>query len=388
GVPIIGRLNGEIDLSQINLNNVERIEIVEGPLSVNFGTDALAGTINIIMKKNQRRTWSAGMGAYYESNGQYNLSANAGFKKKDVLVQASAGRNYFDGWTLGDRSFAYKKEMLADSQRVQSWKPKEQYFGHLHLGKTFKGFQFSLTGDAFQESILNRGLPTYSQTANDDIYLTDRLSSALNVRGNISPYFTANLLVAYNYFERRKNTYVKDLTTLEENLRDDQDVQDTTVFSTWMSRGTITQVKPNAKLHYEIGYDLNFESSRARRIKNQVQSIGDYALFATAEYSPISQLTFRPGLRLMHNTRYKAPLIPSLNLRYHAPLSVGEDASSITLRASYARGFRAPTLKDLFFDFVDFNHNIVGNENLKAEYSHNFIVNGVWQKVVNQKIFK
>ncbi|MBL7890439.1 MAG: TonB-dependent receptor plug domain-containing protein, partial [Bacteroidia bacterium] len=38
GVPLTGRLNGNIDLSQINMNNVERIEIVEGPLSVNFGT--------------------------------------------------------------------------------------------------------------------------------------------------------------------------------------------------------------------------------------------------------------------------------------------------------------------------------------------------------------
>jgi len=41
GVPVIGRLNGNVDLSQINLNQVERVEIVEGPLSVYYGTDAL-----------------------------------------------------------------------------------------------------------------------------------------------------------------------------------------------------------------------------------------------------------------------------------------------------------------------------------------------------------
>ena len=51
GIPVIGRLNGSIDVSQINLNDIERIEIVEGPLSVNYGTDALAGTINLITKK-------------------------------------------------------------------------------------------------------------------------------------------------------------------------------------------------------------------------------------------------------------------------------------------------------------------------------------------------
>ena len=50
GVPVIGRQNGNVDISQINLNDVERIEIIEGPLSVNYGTNALAGTINIITK--------------------------------------------------------------------------------------------------------------------------------------------------------------------------------------------------------------------------------------------------------------------------------------------------------------------------------------------------
>lgn len=52
GVPVIGRLNGTVDLDQINIQNIEKIEIIEGPLSVNYGSDALAGTINIITKKN------------------------------------------------------------------------------------------------------------------------------------------------------------------------------------------------------------------------------------------------------------------------------------------------------------------------------------------------
>ena len=51
GVPVIGRLGGNIDLSQINLNDIERIEIIEGPLSVEYGSNALAGTINLITKK-------------------------------------------------------------------------------------------------------------------------------------------------------------------------------------------------------------------------------------------------------------------------------------------------------------------------------------------------
>ena len=72
GKPMIGRLNGNIDLSQVNLMNVKRIEIVEGPLSVNYGSDALGGTINIITKKSN--DISPAFESYYETIGKYNNS--------------------------------------------------------------------------------------------------------------------------------------------------------------------------------------------------------------------------------------------------------------------------------------------------------------------------
>ena len=75
------RINGNIDISQINMNNVDHIEIVEGPLSVNYGTDALAGTINIITKKSQKETFSVSSNNYYESTGQYNFSGRIGYRK-------------------------------------------------------------------------------------------------------------------------------------------------------------------------------------------------------------------------------------------------------------------------------------------------------------------
>jgi outer membrane receptor for ferrienterochelin and colicins len=43
----------------------------------------------------------------------------------------------------------------------------------------------------------------------------------------------------------------------------------------------------------------------------------------------------------------------------------------MALRVSYAKGFRAPSLKELYLDFVDLNHNIHGNEDLQAETSQN-----------------
>ncbi|MDZ7846145.1 MAG: TonB-dependent receptor plug domain-containing protein [Owenweeksia sp.] len=71
GVPVIGRLDGNIDISQINLSNIERVEIVEGPMSVQDGTDAVAGTINLITKKDfTAEIKGQPVNAYYETAGR------------------------------------------------------------------------------------------------------------------------------------------------------------------------------------------------------------------------------------------------------------------------------------------------------------------------------
>ena len=58
-------------------------------------------------------------------------------------------------------------------------------------------------------------------------------------------------------------------------------------------------------------------------------------------------------------------MIPSINSKFVI-------SRNLDLRLAYAYGFRAPALRELYFNFVDVNHNIVGNPNLKAEYSNSF----------------
>ena len=76
GVPVVGRLNGNIDLTQLNLNNIERIEIVEGPLAVNYGSNALAGTINLITKTAKTNETAASAEFFTESIGHFNFSGS------------------------------------------------------------------------------------------------------------------------------------------------------------------------------------------------------------------------------------------------------------------------------------------------------------------------
>ncbi|MEX0967103.1 MAG: TonB-dependent receptor [Bacteroidia bacterium] len=382
GVPITGRLNGNIDLSQINLNNVERIEIVEGPLSVNYGTDALAGTINIITKKGSRSGLSAGANTYYETAGQYNADARIGWSKTNYGFDFSGGRNYFDGWSPNDPQLQFPEKRLADSSRVREWNPKEQHFVQGRFRYKLKKFSFSPFGDIFTETITNRGAPRkpYRETAFDDYYNTRRANGGLQLSGKIGRHKNINVLASHNNFRRIKNTYFKDLTNLEQELSPNPDDQDTSQFINWMSRGSFTTSADSVKVNFEAGYDLNLETARGKRTGREKQEMLDAALFASAEYRPIEPLTFRPGLRYAYNSTYNAPLVPSINVRYKWRKS--------TFRASYARGFRAPSLKELYFEFVDVNHNILGNAALNAEESDNLQLNIVWQQVKGQRILK
>jgi outer membrane receptor for ferrienterochelin and colicins len=375
GVPIIGRMNGNIDLSQINLNNTDHLEIIEGPLSVNYGTDALAGTINIITKKTQKNTFSISSNNYYESTGQFNTTGRIGFTKNKYTLAVSGGRNYFDGWRQTDNPFSYEFQPKADSTRFKDWKAKEQFFGTLLLSKSLNinklnnsSLKLAYTGDVFYEQITNKGMPLlpYFETAFDDYYSTYRINNSLTLGGKLSEKYFTNIIASYNYFKRIKNTYYTDLTTINQTMTNNSGDQDTSVFSTFMSRGNISQTKTSTKLNIETGYDINYESATGLRIKDQKQEIGDYALFGTAEYTPNIRLTVKPGIRFIYNTSYTAPVVPSVNVKYKI-------TPTGTLRFSYARGFRSPSLKELYFYFVDINHNIQGNTALVAETSNNFI---------------
>lgn len=369
GVPMIGRLNGSIDLSQINMNNVERIEFIEGPLSVQYGTNALAGTINIITKKNSNKRYTAGITSYYESIGTYNLTGEVGFSHKKHNMQVSGGRNYFDGWNAYENPFYFPKPHIADSTRFKQWKPKEQYFASAAYQYSFKKISLGLKSSYFDEVIINRGYPRapYAETSFDDYYYTTRFDNSISLNGKISDKWSVNALTAYNYYNRVKKTLYKDLTTLDENLSSNSSDQDTSSFTLLMSRASFTRKSANSKLNYELGYDINYESAFGKRIDKNLQYMGDYAVFTTAEYKPISKLIIKPGLRYAYNTVYKTPLIPSLNVKW-------DMTENHTIRASYARGFRAPTIKELYFEFVDINHNIVGNADLQSEKSNNYSV--------------
>lgn len=377
GVPVIGRLNGNIDISQLNLNTIERIEVIEGPMAVNYGTDALAGTINLITRTQETAGVSGAINSYYESVGQYNIDGRLAYQHNRHQVRLSAGRNYFDGWRSDHDFLGWPKRTLADESRVLNWDPKMQYFGRLDYRFTLPNGFIAPYVEHFDEWILNRGTPRppYGLVAFDDTYKTLRTNAGWQWQQALGSRHRFQMVAAYNRFHRTKNTWRTDLSNLDRQLTAIPGDQDTSRFQVWMSRGQWSRETDSTTWQYELGYEFNVEQAIGARMEEGVQWQHDVAVFSTAEWRPLPQLTIRPGLRYTYNSNYAAPLIPSLHLLWRQ--------QGITLRASYAQGFRAPTLKELYFQFEDINHNIAGNKDLRAEYAHNVQVQVGWKRVTS-----
>jgi outer membrane receptor for ferrienterochelin and colicins len=369
GVPLIGRQNGILDLNQILLSNVDHIEIIEGPMSVTYGSNALAGVINVITKEPNQGRYQGKVYTYYESAGIYNFDGSLAYHSKAHTLTASAGRNFFEGFSA------------VDTSRSKQWKPKEQYYGNMDYFLRSNSFKLRTGLNFFKEELRNPGDPFRNQRtymAIDEYHYITRWEAKVNYSKTFKNSGKIELITADSYYNKTKKTTTKDMSTLNENLSTDPLAQDTSVFSNIMSR-LVYSNKPEGTINYQGGFDGNIETGKGKRLNGKKQ-IGDYAGFITAVFFPRRKLNTQTGLRVAYNTKFNAPVVYSLNLRY-APVD------RVLLRASYGKGVRMPSLKELYLDFVDINHNITGNDQLNSESSDNFNVSGLYTLQIKKHIF-
>ena len=285
GVPVIGRMNGNIDISQLNLYNVDHIEVIEGPMSVVYGSNALAGVINIITKENKNTRLSAYAKGYTESVGIYNFDLGGSYKIKNHVFLFSGGRNFFDGYSDDD------------SIRSVRWKPKRQYFFDGYYLFSRPKLKFKISSSWFDEKLLSRGnlMAPYYETAFDSYFLTSRSTSKIELNQKIRDYRYISLMGSYAWYARKKETVFIDLTTLEEHATINPEDFDTTRFHNALFRGTFSKSNPASRFNYQLGFDLNLEAGTGKRITDYKQQIGDYAAFLSVQYEPLKWVTIQPA---------------------------------------------------------------------------------------------
>jgi len=373
GVPVIGRLDGNIDLSQLPLYNVERVEIVQGAMSNRYGTNAAGGVVNLITKKKDGASWSV------TSQNQWE---NVGLMSNTLGVSGRLGRVMLSGSVFRYQSQLYSDDSLRASQ--SSWNPKEQLGGDAQIkyyGK--KSLELGLSLRYFDELVRDLGevkRPQFKPYSLDQYFYTRRIDPRFNVKFDMGRNHKFNSVSALNIYDRvsedRRLDFENDSNYVIENG------QDTSRFNTFLNR-TIVTAKYGARWKAEYGLEARYETGSGERIVdssstpiNQTQ-MTTVAGWAGAQYLPTERLTIQPGVRIGWNSKFDHPILPSVKAVYRGD-------KNLILRAGYARGFRAPDLKEQYFEFVDVNHDIHGNPNLEAENSHNAYIAAERELLTNE----
>ncbi len=379
GVPLIDRGDTRESLGQIDINTIERIEIVEGPMSVAYGSDALAGVINIITKRPTKNTLAVTARAQEETvgneyypfsyKGMHTQSLGVNWSDNKWSVAITGGHNDFDG--LGGDTYG----------RGKSWRPKEQWLASARIGYQYGSLNIYYRLDGLDEEIAYRypmNINTYRAT--DQFYRTNRYTHQLQSQWHINKKIHLASVLAYTDYNRKTRTIIHDFIEGTSELGTQAGQQDVSKFTSLTFRNTLSY-ELSDKVSLQPGIDINHEKASGQRIKNNPE-INDYAFFVSAEVKPTSAINIRPGLRFIKNSVYDAPpVIPSLNTKFSL-------RKNLDLRASYAYGFRSPALRELYFNFVDANHVIIGNPNLKAEYSNSFSASFAWQPNILNGVWK
>lgn len=387
-IPVVSDqgMGNQVDLSKINVNNIERIEIVKGAMGVEYGNNAVAGVINIITKKNyakkltallslQEETVGKDYDWYKKGNGRHVQNLNLGYKiSENWNITADFNRNDFQGYKGNLEGYKYFNENN-DKKRGYDWLPKDQITANAALRYAKNNTSLFFKSNFLTETVnfynpviedlpLGNGNRTY--IGNDRNYFTTRWIHQFNIQTKIGSRINYLGDFSYQTQDRKSQDVTYDIPnrkTLTENEK--KSFYESKVF---YSRGMFSNFLNSDKINFQLGYELDrtsgFAGSETFEFNNNginiSRSIFNYANFLSAEWKINSQLSFRPGVRLALSDRFDSQYNYSFTARFNP-------TEKSDFRAVFGSSNRFPTYEELYTFVVDNNHDIRGNENLNPE---------------------
>lgn len=345
GLPVTGQVNDVIDLRRYAMEGVERIEIVRGATSSLYGSDALAGVVNLISRRPKRPLELAGFAQYGMLN-QSVAGLTAGTRKGDV--SGSLSLNWFgnDSYDLtpGDENLATN----GDSRRAGIatgrlfWSPSER----VELSAMVRAGFFDSRGVDLQppRALFNRRVGE------------DELSGAIQGRIETDEATRISFSLLGNGFwrdfwrQQRQGPGLDDMQSLETLLRSEVQV-DRKIVDTEAA----------------VGAGVQRGSLTSPRLEGGNASVVAGWLFAQAEAMFFDRLQLIAGGRLDLDQTFGVHVSPRIAMRLHL-MGRGD---GLALRASYGEGFRAPSFGERFLAFHNqvANYVVYGNTALRPEVS-------------------
>ncbi|GGM83659.1 TonB-dependent receptor [Dyadobacter beijingensis] len=329
---IDGRPAGATNLSQINLNGIERIEVLKGPASSLYGSQAMGGVINVITQRSKGapagnafleygsfKTVQAGLntGGNITSKLDYDLSFSYLERSKDYKIGENNWlRNAF-GYkhatkNYADRPATQTDETTSDGARRQFTK-LHYYSGALRLGYQInERWRVDVRGEQFQAKDVESPGEISSGSTESSTKDVDRQALDVSLSGRIGQHSPS--IKVYASEENTKN-YT-------------QNVSGKPVIPFRSAQGHNAwkgiQVKDVWKLGKHsviLGYDYLHASTASRRWTNDTTERAptqpEYALVSSAFFGQalvtLGKLTLQPGIRIDHITFdvRETPLLPT-----------------------------------------------------------------------------
>ncbi|WP_372944688.1 TonB-dependent receptor plug domain-containing protein [Muriicola sp.] len=313
GVPVVGRSSGNLDLSRLAIGNIQQVEIVKGPSSSLFGSEALGGVINIITEKPDSEDISGQVSHRSATFNNQNTSVNLNQRRGKLGYSLFADRLSTDGYDLAP---------LQDGQTIN---PFYNYTinGRVFLEASEKWDIFASARYFFQEFDVS---PDSSEETDTNLHL----------RVTQNPGTKSNLQYEVYFTRYTTNEQIEDPVNSDTLIENDFDQR---------------LLRPEIRYNYtfgpgntlSLGAGYNFETLDRSLFREQVSFESQY-LFAQYDFKPAEKLNIIAGARFDHHSEYNAQLSPKLSVRY-------DINPALAVKGSIGSGFKAPDFRQLYLDF-------------------------------------
>ena len=342
GEPVVGRTAGVLDLNRISAGNIKKIEIVKGPSSSLYGSEAMAGVVNIITDKSAASKLEASLryGFGNPDKGFVMPFSSSAFQNTEATLQAATTIH-----KLGIRFFSNAN--FADLISIRPYsndrvpQPVTRLSNQLQLTypltiKTNLTVSARMSDDNLKQAfaVSNNGAITnsYGNEINRDASLNAVIAHKVNAR--IS---TSLRLYAIKYLGRQELHFVEkpDSVYLDEFRQRFFRAENQTDVN-WKK----------SSLTFGAGYAIDeVNSTRYDDLKSRKQN-NIFFGYAQQEWRPFSGLTVIAGLRYDNNKLFDGAISPKFAVNYKI-------SPRFKINFSAGRGFKAPDFRQLFLNFTN-----------------------------------